>query len=266
MEAIKPTDIVVDSEFEELIRPLSQDERKELKESLSICGLLMPLVIWKHEGKTILVDGHNRLSLWKEFDGFGDFEFKTQELRFGNRDKVKEWIIKNQLGRRNLSPDDFRGLLGMLYNARKKEAHRPEKRGQSELVNPQRTAEAIASEYGVSPSTVKRAGKREEERKNGAKKLSKREQELKFWKDRQKLSSNMGKIKYLNPDLTDEEVKEKAEAAMANPSLLIPQPDQETAFDRYLEKRWNIFIKEIPVTNHSALREWIGKKLKRPAL
>jgi protein gp37 len=165
---MKPSDIVIDSEFEKLIRPLSNDERKELKESLSSCGLLMPLVIWNHEGKTILVDGHNRLSLWNEFDGFdGDFEFKTQELHFGNRDNAKEWIIKNQLGRRNLSPDDFRSLLGMLYNARKKEAHRPEKRGQSEPVNPQRTAEAIATEFGVSPSTVKRAGKQEEERRNG---------------------------------------------------------------------------------------------------
>ena len=227
----------------------------------------MPLVVWNTEGKTILVDGHNRLSLWKEFDGFNEeYEFKTQELRFGNRDDVKEWIIKNQLGRRNLSPDDFRSLLGMLYNSRKKEAHRPEKRGQSEPVNPQRTAEAIATEYGVSPSTVKRAGKQEEERKSVGKKLSKREQERKFWKDHQKLSCNRGKIKYLNPDISDAELNEKAEAAMADPSLLIPSPDQETAFDRYLEKRWNIFIKEIPVTNHSALREWIGKKLKQPAL
>lgn len=264
---MNPADITIDPEFEALIRPLSGEERKELKESLSSCGLLMPLVVWRHEGKTILVDGHNRLSLWKEFDGFdGDFEFKTQVLFFGNRDNAKEWIIKNQLGRRNLSPDDFRSLLGMLYNARKKEAHRPEKRGQSEPVTPQRTAEAIASEYGVSPSTVKRAGKQEEERRDGVKKLGKRQQQMKIWKDEMHLSRNMGKIKYLNPDLSDEEVKGKAEAAMADPSLLIPQPEQEAAFDRYLEKRWNTFIKEIPVTNHNALREWIGRKLNQPAL
>ena len=264
---MNPADITIDPEFESFIRPLSEKEREELRNSIRVAGILSPLIVWKSDGKTILVDGHNRLSLWEEIGGFdGETDVPTQDLRFGSRDNVKEWIVKTQLGRRNLSPDDFRSLLGMLYNARKREAHRPEKRGQSEPVNPQRTAEAIASEYGVSPSTVKRAGKQEEERRDGAKKLSKRQQQMKMWKDEQHLSRNMGKIKYLNPDLSDEEVKGMAEAAMTDPSLLIPQPDQEAAFDRYVEKRWNTFVKEIPVTNHAALREWIGKKLKQPAL
>jgi len=164
---MNPADITIDPEFKNLIRPLSDQERKELRESLSICGLLMPLVVWRHEGKTILVDGHNRLSLWKEFDGFGDFEFKTQELRFGNRDKVKEWIIKNQLGRRNLSPDDYKLLVGMLYNQRKKVVKNPEGKNQHSEVRDQndtqpkrdKTAEIVAAETGVSPATVKRAGK-----------------------------------------------------------------------------------------------------------
>ena len=126
-----PNQIVIDIEFQNLIRPLSGEERKELKESLSSCGLLMPLVVWRHEGKTILVDGHNRIALWKEFDGFNEeYEFKTQELRFGNRDKVKEWIIKNQLGRRNLSPKDFKILAGQLYNQRKKTTTNPAGRNQ----------------------------------------------------------------------------------------------------------------------------------------
>jgi len=165
---MNPADITIDPEFQNLIRPLSDEERKELKDSLSSCGLLMPLVVWRHEGKNILVDGHNRLSLWKEFNGFNDeYELKTQELFFGNRDNAKEWIIKNQLGRRNLSPDDYKLLVGMLYNQRKKVVKNPEGKNQHSEVRDQndpqpkrdKTAEIVAAETGVSPATVKRAGK-----------------------------------------------------------------------------------------------------------
>jgi len=55
--------ITIDPEFEKLIRPLTSDERKELRESLTSCGLLSALIVWKYQGKTILVDGHNRFSI-----------------------------------------------------------------------------------------------------------------------------------------------------------------------------------------------------------
>jgi|LakMenEpi03Aug12_release.lakeMendotaPanAssembly.Ray.scaffolds.fasta_scaffold2149033_1 hypothetical protein len=35
----QPEQITIDAEFQNLIRPLSDQERKELRESLSICGL-----------------------------------------------------------------------------------------------------------------------------------------------------------------------------------------------------------------------------------
>ena len=114
------TDITIDKEFENLIRPLAKKEREELRVSLSRCGLLSPLIVWKTGGKTILVDGHNRLSLWKEHKGFNEeYELKTHELPFSSKDVAKGWIIKNQLGRRNLSPDDFKLLVGQLYEQRK---------------------------------------------------------------------------------------------------------------------------------------------------
>jgi hypothetical protein len=233
-----PNQIVIDIEFQNLIRPLSGEERKELKDSLSRCGLLSPLVIWRHEDKSILVDGHNRLSLWKEFDGFdGDFEFKTQELRFGNRDKVKEWIIKNQLGRRNLSPKDFKLLVGQLYNQRKKAVGSVNQhtvaKGQSD---PQQkhdtTAAAVASETGVSPATVKRAGR---------------------------LAAAVEAIQAAEPELPRKEVIEEATKPVA-------KPKPKLSLDKLLPKRWGGFIKDIPVTDHTAVRLWVTAKLKEPAL
>ena len=232
-----PNQIVIDIEFQNLIRPLSDEERKELRESLSSCGLLMPLVVWRNEGKTILVDGHNRLSLWKEFNGFNeDFEFKTQELYFGNRDNVKEWIIKNQLGRRNLSPDDFKLLVGQLYNQRKKAngARGSEKLDQNE---PASTAEAVAAETGVSPATVKRAGK---------------------------LAAKVEEIKQAEPELPREEVIAKAKEIVSEAKA--PQELPKRSLDELLAQRWKNFIKDIPVTDHTAVRMWVAAKLKEAAL
>ena len=64
----------------------------------------------------------------------------------------------NQLGRRNLSPDAFRLLLGRRYNRTKKQGSRTDlTSGQSGTKST--TAEALAEEYGVGTRTVKRAGK-----------------------------------------------------------------------------------------------------------
>jgi hypothetical protein len=207
---MNPGDITIDPEFKNFIRPLSTEERKELKESLSSAGLLMPLVVWKSEGKTILVDGHNRLSLWKEFDGFdGDFEFKTQELFFGNRDNAKEWIIKNQLGRRNLSPKDFKLLVGQLYNQRKK---LDGQRGPKKLdqIEPASTAEIVAAETGVSPATVKRAGT---------------------------LAAKVEEIKQAEPELPREEViaKAKGESKTAVAQLENEIDENEQEYNRFLD-------------------------------
>jgi hypothetical protein len=227
-----PSKIVIDSEFEKLIRPLSKDERKELKESLASCGLLMPLVVWNSDGKTILVDGHNRLSLWKEFDGFdGDFEFKTQELHFGNRDNAKEWIIKNQLGRRNLSPKDYTLLVGMLYNQRKATQGGDRKsKGKNCTLND--TAQQVAAETGVSPRTVKNAGK---------------------------LAAAVEAIQAAEPELPRDEVIAKASKPVA-------KPKPKLSLEEILSKRWKSFIKDIAVTDHTDVRLWVTAKLKEAAL
>jgi hypothetical protein len=67
----------------------------------------------------------------------------------------------NQLGRRNLTPDAFRLALGRRYNRSKKkhggDRKSEESKDQSEpLIS---TAAKLATTYGVSEATVKRAGK-----------------------------------------------------------------------------------------------------------
>lgn len=164
LSSIGPESITIDPEFRDLIRPLSESERNELTDSLRSCGMLSPIIYWQHEGQNILVDGHNRLSLWIENNGFNEeWEFKSQEIFLGKREYAREWIIKNQLGRRNLTRDEFTDLVGLLYNSRKKarggchgNQHTPPKDQNDTLPD---TADQVAAETGVSPATVKRAGK-----------------------------------------------------------------------------------------------------------
>jgi hypothetical protein len=148
--------ITIDPEFCDLIPPLQTEELEQLHKSLSASGCYTPLIVWKGEG--VLVDGHNRYQYCQQ----RGIEFQTVEMRFSSREVVKNWIILNQLGRRNVSADMAATLRGMLYNGRKKEqggtgANQHAQKDQNDTSA--NTAEQVAAETGVSPATVKRDGK-----------------------------------------------------------------------------------------------------------
>lgn len=150
--------LTIDPELSKLIPPLTRDEYDLLSASIQAEGCREPLIVWGQEGKPpILIDGHNRFRICKEH-GI-EFELALPFRTFATREDVADWMDKNQLGRRNLSPDDFRLLVGRRYNRLKKAQGRPEKRDQIDPVIPQRTAERIAEEHGISAPTVKRAAK-----------------------------------------------------------------------------------------------------------
>ena len=144
----------INPEFRNLIPPLAPEELAQLEENIVKDGCRDPLVAW--EG--VIVDGHNRYEICTR----KKIPFTVVEIQFGDADEAKDWIDKNQLGRRNLTADSFRLLLGRRYNRQKKAVGKPEgsKLGQSEPIS---TAEKLASEHGVSSATVKRAGKFAEE-------------------------------------------------------------------------------------------------------
>jgi hypothetical protein len=143
--------IKIDPEFRDLIPPLSEVELKQLHDNLSNRGCLNPLIVWKEEG--ILLDGHNRHKFCNE----SGYEYDVKELTFASRDQAKNWIILNQLGRRNVSPDVAARLRGMLYISRKKEHGGDRKSQESSYQNDNlKTHEAVAKETGVSPATIMR--------------------------------------------------------------------------------------------------------------
>ena len=88
----------IDAELSGIMPELSKEEYKELENSILEDGFKgAPIIVWKQEG--IIVDGHNRYGICKKHD----IPYEVQELDFDSRDDVIQWMIRAQLGRRNLS-------------------------------------------------------------------------------------------------------------------------------------------------------------------
>ena len=88
-------DLTVDPEFRDLIPPLNEEELKLLEESLVADGCESPLIVWNG----VIVDGHNRYAICRKHE----IPFAIQEKNFSSRDGAMLWMLRNQLGRRNLN-------------------------------------------------------------------------------------------------------------------------------------------------------------------
>lgn len=146
--------ITIDPEFRSYIPALSAEELDQLEQNIAAEGCLAPLVLWGD----ILIDGHNRHEICTRLG----ISFDTVQRFFPDRETALDWMDAHQLGRRNLSADARRLLLGRRYNRLKKgDGERgPQKLDQND---PASTAAKLAKEHGVSEATVKRAGRFAEE-------------------------------------------------------------------------------------------------------
>lgn len=157
-------DVVIDPELKDYLRNLKLDEREALVESVKKDGFTDPLVIWLNHG--ILVDGHNRHSVWQ--DEFGSDPDKAPEIvekHFADKDAVKEYMARKQLGRRNLSDAERVKFALLLKPVLAKEAetnlHLAKGKGVKGVQNSAqvKTVDKIAKTAGVSRDTVQKVEK-----------------------------------------------------------------------------------------------------------
>ena len=152
--------VVIDEEFKNLIPPLSDEEFRQLEENCVRDGIRDPLVVWPQEdGTDILIDGHNRWKIiGKHYNSLCP-QFKRME--FESREDAKEWIIRNQLGRRNI-PNYVKAELVLKLKqqiadkAKEKERERKTTYQKSEKSNmePVNTTKELAKVAGVSHDTI----------------------------------------------------------------------------------------------------------------
>ena len=101
----KVYDLIIDPEFRDLIPPLNEEELKLLEASIVADGCESPLIVWNG----VIVDGHNRYAVCRKHE----IPFAIQEKNFSSRDDAMLWMLRNQLGRRNLN-DYQRGEMVLV--------------------------------------------------------------------------------------------------------------------------------------------------------
>lgn len=106
----------IDEEFRNDLVPLKADEREELERLLIEAGRATdPIHVWKGHG--IIIDGMNRFEICTA----NKLPFDIIEVDLPDRTAVLQWMRRRQLGRRNLTDDQRRYLIGKTYNEQKAE-------------------------------------------------------------------------------------------------------------------------------------------------
>lgn len=177
--------ILILPELKALIPPLLPDELSQLENNIRKDGCREALLVWETTGRVlkktnddtplyVLVDGHNRHGICQR----NGIDFRVSLKDFSGIDEVRTFMIENQLGRRNLTPEQTAYLRGLRYRDEKGNRgkyDRAEHKGQNVLYadsnSPESlettseqakktgrtsTAEKLAKQYSVNEKTIKR--------------------------------------------------------------------------------------------------------------
>jgi 16S rRNA G966 N2-methylase RsmD len=147
----------IKEEFKKLIPPLTVEEFKQLEQNCLDEGIREKIITWNG----FIIDGHNRYEIATRWN----LDYKTESKYFKNENDVKEWMINNQFGRRNLS-NYQRSVLALqleeVFSAKAKEqqVRKPESVIQkSEEQKPIVTIKEVAKVANVSHDTIAKVKK-----------------------------------------------------------------------------------------------------------
>ena len=163
---VKIEDLVIDKEFEELLPVLTPDEFDKLEKSILKNGLLDPIKIWQ-DPKTnqwVIIDGHNRYKILKKnnisWKYWCDYKI-LYEKELPTREDVKQWMLEQQLGRRNLSEAERYEIVQKFKNVIKQKAKENQSSGGKGLSNLSKvnTRKEMAKVVGVSEGTYQKMEK-----------------------------------------------------------------------------------------------------------
>lgn len=155
----------IDPQFRNLISPLKKKEYLQLEENILADGCRDPITVWRE----YIIDGHNRYEICTRHQ----IPFAVVEMDFICREDAIVWICANQLGRRNISDETRRFLIGKQYDAEKAAIRIKNPMGTNQYSEetrqadddhsalkghhaPSHTATRIAQENNITRSTVER--------------------------------------------------------------------------------------------------------------
>lgn len=156
----------IEPKFKNLIRPLQRKEYLQLEQNLLSDGCRDPIIIWNG----VIVDGHNRYEICTRHH----IPFAVVEMDFSCDAEAIAWICANQLGRRNISEETRKYLIGKQFEAEKLAGAVKNPNGNNQystfdeavVIAPQerdeethsrsKTAERIAKDNHISKGTVEK--------------------------------------------------------------------------------------------------------------
>lgn len=142
----------IKKKFKELIPALTAEEFKQLEDNCLAEGIREKIITWNG----FIIDGHNRYEIATRWN----LEYETESKSFKDENEVREWMILNQFGRRNLS-NYQRSVLALELEevfkekAKENQIRKPESVIQkSEEQKPIVTIKEVAKVANVSHDTI----------------------------------------------------------------------------------------------------------------
>jgi N6-adenosine-specific RNA methylase IME4 len=147
--------IRINEKFKSLIPALSSDEFMQLEANCIREGIRDAIITWQG----VIIDGHNRYEIATKHG----LKYKTEEKVFESENDVKEWMINNQFGRRNLS-NYQRSVLALqleeVFSAKAKEKEFERKttfvKSQKSSLETINTNKELSNISGVGQQTIAR--------------------------------------------------------------------------------------------------------------
>lgn len=161
MAYIDIKDLTVDKEFEELLPVLLPEELENLENGILQHGMLDPIKIWQEPdtGKWIIIDGHNRYNILKKHNIDWHYwqDYKIMD-ELETREDVKQWMLEQQLGRRNLSDAEKYEIVQKFKSVFQKKAKENQSLGGKGLANLPKvdTRKEMSKAVGVSEGTYRK--------------------------------------------------------------------------------------------------------------
>lgn len=154
----------IDPNFKILIRPLQRKEYLQLEANIMADGCRDAIITWNG----FIVDGHNRYEICSSHQ----IPFEIMEMEFECREAAIAWICSNQLGRRNITEETRKFLIGMQYESEKIVATKRNAQGinqhsdvsrrtgrdgfPNDAMSRHQTAQKIAEEHHISNGSVQK--------------------------------------------------------------------------------------------------------------
>lgn len=156
--------LTINSKYQKLIPPLLPDEYQALEESILNDGCISPIIVWNN----VIIDGHNRYAICKKHN----IPFSTIRMNFNSNEEAMVWICRNQLGRRNISEETRKYLIGKRFEtekligaknqlginqySKKEDINSNNSDMSAEKSQQNKTAKRIGEEYNLSHGTVEK--------------------------------------------------------------------------------------------------------------